>query len=114
MSEEDAVDDGSDGGLFVGVEVADGFEESARFDGDREMCAPPALLFTSLEGHSEGAGANIQSRFVEFEDMTYLKVDAWGPDSVFTTVPIVSHTDFYFIEKNWATLASNIRDKIGG
>jgi hypothetical protein len=26
VAEEDAVDDGADGGLFVGVEVVDGFE----------------------------------------------------------------------------------------
>lgn len=31
MSEEDAVDGGSDGGLFVGVEVVDGFEWEVPF-----------------------------------------------------------------------------------
>jgi len=31
VAEEDAVDDGSDGGLFVGVEVGDGFEAEVPF-----------------------------------------------------------------------------------
>ncbi len=67
------------------------------------------VRFISLPGHPEGVGREIQFRFVEFGGATYLKVDAWGPGSALTELPIVSNLNYAVAESAWSSLAQNLR-----
>ncbi|MGB0112687.1 MAG: hypothetical protein WBP59_05665, partial [Ilumatobacteraceae bacterium] len=62
-----------------------------------------------LYGHIEGKGRQISFRFVEWEGITYLKIEARGPGSPVTKIPIIADFNNSEAARLWSGLADNLR-----